>query len=122
VEDCGIVRLLGIAKKVRNFVVTRPGRHLRDQGASAEVGLGGWAVAHLRGGDRVDGAVESSVPALVEPVTHGSAAARLERAGAGEGGDAASLRQRPGWERDTMVWAALTEPMPRRSVNPGRGR
>ena len=33
--------------------------------------------------------------------------------------NAASLRQRPGWENDTMAWAALTGPMPRRSVSPG---
>src|SRR5512132_942300 len=33
--------------------------------------------------------------------------------------NAASLRQRPGWENDTMAWAALTGPMPRRSINPG---
>jgi hypothetical protein len=32
---------------------------------------------------------------------------------------AASLRHRPGWEKDTMAWAAVTTPMPRRSVNPG---
>ena len=33
--------------------------------------------------------------------------------------NAASLRQRPGWENVTMAWAALTGPMPRRSVRPG---
>ena len=33
--------------------------------------------------------------------------------------NAASLRQRPGWEKQTMAWAALTGPMPRRSVSPG---
>ena len=26
--------------------------------------------------------------------------------------NAASLRQRPGWEKLTMAWAALTGPMP----------
>src|SRR5829696_6035291 len=31
--------------------------------------------------------------------------------------NAASLRHRPGWENDTMAWAGLTAPMPRRSVN-----
>jgi hypothetical protein len=33
--------------------------------------------------------------------------------------NAASLRHRPGWENDTMAWAAVTAPMPRRWVNPG---
>ncbi len=32
---------------------------------------------------------------------------------------AASLRQRPGWEKLTMAWAALTGPMPRWLVRPG---
>jgi hypothetical protein len=31
---------------------------------------------------------------------------------------ATSLRQCPGWEKDTMAWVALTGPMPRRSVRP----
>jgi len=32
---------------------------------------------------------------------------------------AASLRQRPGWENETMAWAALTGPIPGRVVSPG---
>src|SRR5829696_10103094 len=33
--------------------------------------------------------------------------------------NAASLRHRPGWEKLTMAWAAVTGPRPRRSVRPG---
>ena len=33
--------------------------------------------------------------------------------------NAASLRQRPGWENATMAWAAVTGPMPGRWVRPG---
>ncbi len=32
---------------------------------------------------------------------------------------AASLRHRPGWEKLTMAWAALTGPTPYRVVRPG---
>ena len=35
---------------------------------------------------------------------------------------AASLRQRPAWENETMAWAALTGPIPGRVVSPGPGR
>ena len=33
--------------------------------------------------------------------------------------NAASLRQRPGWDQDTIAWAALTGPIPTRWVRPG---
>ena len=33
--------------------------------------------------------------------------------------NAASLGQRPGWDQDTIAWAALTGPIPTRSVIPG---
>jgi hypothetical protein len=33
--------------------------------------------------------------------------------------NAASLRHRPGWEKLTMAWAALTGPTPKRLVRPG---
>jgi hypothetical protein len=60
----------------------------------------------------VDGAVEGTVAAAVEPVPDGLATAGWEWAGAAEGGEGSSLRQRPGWEKLTMAWAALTGPTP----------
>jgi hypothetical protein len=56
-------------------------------GASGDVGLGGGAAACSGHGDGVDGAVERPVSAAVESVAQGAAAAGLEWAGAGEGGD-----------------------------------
>ena len=70
--------------------------------------------------DGVQGAVEGPVAAAVEPVPDGVAAAGREGAGAGRG-----RRTRPrcgsgrGGRSDTMAWAALTGPMPQRSVRPG---
>jgi hypothetical protein len=48
---------------------------LAFSGASGDVGLGCGAVAHSDGGDGVDGAVEGSVAAPVESVSHGAPAA-----------------------------------------------
>jgi hypothetical protein len=100
------------------------------QGRALQIIVGGGAAARAGHGNGVDGAVVGSVAAAVESVPHG-AAPRLSRCRTvwpllacrglvpARAANAASLRQRPGWEKDTMAWAALTGPMPRRSVRPG---
>ena len=88
-------------------------------GASGDVGLGGRA-AGMRAVAMVCSARfrARSPPRLrryrmVRPLLAGSGLAPPRAA------IAASLRHRPGCENDTMAWAALTGPMPRRSINPG---
>jgi hypothetical protein len=81
-------------------------------GAPGDVGAGAGAAADPGDRDGVDGAVQRPVAAAVEPVPDGAAAAGRDGAGAAGGGEAASLRQRPGWEKLTMAWAALTGPTP----------
>jgi hypothetical protein len=80
-------------------------------------GHAAWVAGQQRAGhgDGVDGAVEGSVAAAlsrcrtVRPLLACSGLVQAR---------AASLRQCPGWEKDTMAWVALTGPMPRRSVRP----
>lgn len=49
----------------------------------------------------------------------GPAAAGFQRAGAGQGGERGVVSTPSGCEKLTMAWAALTGPMPGRSVRPG---
>jgi hypothetical protein len=56
-------------------------------GAASDVGAGPGTATHSDHGDGVDRAVECAIAAAVEPVAYGSAAAGLQRAGAGQGGE-----------------------------------
>ena len=87
--------------------------------AAGEVGMGAGAAAHPGERDGVQGVVEVPVAAAVEAVADGFAAAGGDGVDAGEGGEGGLLRQRPGWDQDTMVCAALTGPTPGRSSRPG---
>jgi hypothetical protein len=63
--------------------------------------------------------VQGAVSAPVEPVPHDAPLLASSGLVPPRAANAASLRHRPGCENDTMAWAALTGPMPRRSINPG---
>jgi hypothetical protein len=80
--------------------------------ATGDVGLGGGVGADPRVGDDVDRLVQRPVADPVKSVAGGLVAGGLDRAGPASLANAASLRQRPAWENDTMAWAALTGPIP----------
>jgi hypothetical protein len=67
----------------------------------------------------MDRLVQRSVAAPVKSVAGGLPAGGFDWAGPASLANAASLRQRPAWENDTMAWAALTGPIPGRLVSPG---
>jgi hypothetical protein len=87
--------------------------------AAGDVGDGGRVAAHPGGGDHVDRGVECPVAASVEPVAGGLAAGGFQGLVPARRAKAASWRQRPGLENDTMAWAAVTGPMPGGLVSPG---
>jgi hypothetical protein len=67
----------------------------------------------------VQGVVQGAVTTSVEPGPHGAATAGGQGAGAGEGGERCVVAASTGVGERHVAWAALTGPMPRRSINPG---
>jgi hypothetical protein len=87
--------------------------------AAGQVFLGAGVCAHAGVDDGVDGLVEGSVCAAVESVAGGLAAGSFDRAGLGECGEGGIVAAAPGWENETMAWAALMGSIPGWVVSSG---
>jgi hypothetical protein len=112
----GIHRLVELAVELAGDVALEAAAGfaccLAFRGAPGDVGAGAGAAADPADRDGADGAVQGPVAAAVEPVPDGAAAAGRNRLVPLSAANAASLRQRPGCEKLTMAWAALTGPTP----------
>lgn len=85
--------------------------------AARNLGYGSGIAAHTSASYDVNGLLQRAVSCPVEAVAgYLQASIGLDPASLAK---AVSLRQRPGWENDTMAWAALTGLMPGRLVSPG---
>lgn len=94
-------------------------RPLALGGASSDVGPGGRAVAHAGRGDDVDGLVERTGAAAVEPVSHGPTAAGFQRADPAQCGEGGVVSTSTGVGEGHDDLGSAHRPDPRTGGHPG---